>query len=440
MLESIILMSCRSPFLDDAKIYAPMANMYLKSYMNKYKPHVNVVLGDDSYDLEHPEKFESFDAIGISIMTPQREEALNLLKIIKSKYPKKTVIAGGPHCKYYFKEIENEPWDYIVPLDGERAIIQIIDGGKQRIISDIMSKQDINEQPRPDRSSETAIRMLNNYHYTINGRNAATMMTARGCPEQCTFCEEAMSVVKWSNQENLEAEMNDIKNLGYGGVYIFDDLFAIAMPKVKPICRALSRRDLIYRCNGQVRYFTKWGDEFAKLLSSTGCYEIAFGFESGNQTILDNVKKRTTVEMNYKATEYAKMQGLRVKAFLMIGLPGETMETIADTEKFIATSGIDDFQLSIFYPYKGTAIRDAIDKGQNSVDLMFIGEGLGAYGQKGGSTESVIRTSCLSAEQLLTERDRIVKKYKPKAHQQKWKDEDKFFQTHEITKVDGFEV
>jgi len=144
--------------------------------------------------------------------------------------------------------------------------------------------------------------------------------------------------------------------------------------------------------------------------------------------------------MNYKATEYAKMQGLRVKAFLMIGLPGETMETIADTEKFIATSGIDDFQLSIFYPYKGTAIRDAIDKGQNSVDLMFIGEGLGAYGQKGGSTESVIRTSCLSAEQLLTERDRIVKKYKPKAHQQKWKDEDKFFQTHEITKVDGFEV
>ena len=72
-IESLLLLSCRSPFLDDAKIYVPMANLYLKSYVNKYLPNINVTIGDDNYDLSNPEMFEPYDAIGLSIMTPQRE-------------------------------------------------------------------------------------------------------------------------------------------------------------------------------------------------------------------------------------------------------------------------------------------------------------------------------------------------------------------------------
>ena len=111
----------------------------------------------------------------------------------------------------------------------------------------------------------------------------------------------------------------------------------------------------------------------------------------------------------------------------MIGLPGETINTIRDTEDFIKNSGIDDFQLAIYYPFAGTQIRDSIDRGDNFVDIKFEGEGLGAYGQKGGKTESVVCTSALSSQQLMEERDRLVKTYKPRSHSQM---NDGFFEAH----------
>src|SRR3990167_8362618 len=258
----------------------------------------------------------------------------------------------------------------------------------------------------------------------------------------CTFCEEAKTVAKWSSLENLCLEMDDIVNLGFRGVYLFDDLFAIAMPVVKPICAELKKRDLIYRCNGQANFFTKWGENFAKLLADSGCYEIAFGHESGSQKILDNVTKITSVKQNYDSVKYAKKYGIKVKSFIMLGLPGEDEETIKDTERFIANAGMDDFQLAVYYPYKGTQIRDAIDRGESGFDLHFEGEGLGAYGQKGGSSESVVSTNRYTSKELLAIRDELVRKYKPESHTNKWKD--KFFDTahkdyklEDLKKCDG---
>lgn len=428
-LENILLLSCRSPFLDDSKIYCPMANLYLKAFLNKFNPKCNVTLGDDNYDID----FSQFDAVGISVMTPQREEASKLAREIKSKHPEKTIIVGGPHIKHYKNEAEKNPnFDYLVPLDGERPLLDLSLGKqKSRVLVDVMSKEDIAKSPRPDRTSDNAIEVIGHYNYRLGGRRATTMMTSRGCPMACAFCEDARTIAKWSSLENLREEMDDIKRLNFGAVYLFDDLFAIAMDKVRPIAEELKKRDLIYRCNGQANFFTKWGEEFAKLLSDTGCYEIAFGHESGNQTILDNVDKKTKVWQNYKSVEYARKYGIKVKSFLMIGLPGETYETIQDTIRFINEAKPDDFQLSIYYPFRGTQIRDRIDRGE-TFDLYFEGEGLGAYGQKGGNTESVVRTRELSSQELLQIRDEIVKAYKPVSHGEMWKD--KFFETPKIYK------
>ena len=427
-VKRLALLSCRSPFLDDSKIYAPMASLYLKSWVEE-KTDTEVFLADDDYDLDQPERFDDFDAVGISIMTPQREEAHKIAESLKAHNPDRIVIAGGPHVKHYKEEVAANPnFDFVVPLDGEKSLVEIVQGETtDRILTSVMSKKDIETAPRPDRTSPNARKVLSQYHYKLNGRPSTTMMSARGCPMACTFCEDARTAAKWTGIESLEAQMDDIVRLGYGGVYLFDDLFAIAMPKVEPIAKALKERDLIYRCNGQANFFTKWGEDFAKLLGETGCVEIAFGHESGSQTILDNVQKRTSVEQNYQSVQYAKKHGLRVKSFLMLGLPGENDETIAATERFIQTAGMDDFQLAVYYPYKGTQIRDAIDRGEAGFDLTFEGEGLGAYGQSGGSSESVVRTARYTSTELLSIRDELVRKYKPQSHAQKW-EEDKFFE------------
>jgi anaerobic magnesium-protoporphyrin IX monomethyl ester cyclase len=422
-------MSCRSPFLDDSKIYPPLANLYLKSFIENHTRDIEVILGDDDYDcVDRFSEDGEFDAIGISVMTPQRHEADALACQINQNHPDALVIAGGPHVKHYLNDmLTTQDYDHLVPHDGELALLNIMLGGQPRVVEHRMSRQQIEDAPRPDRTSIEALNLLCKYSYKLNGRWATTMMTARGCPMACKFCEDANTQTRSSSIGNIEAQLDDIKRQQYGGVYIFDDLFAIAVPKVKPIADALKARDLIYRCNGQANIFAR-SEDLAKLLADTGCVEIAFGHESGSQRILDRVDKRTTVEQNYLSVEYAKKHGIRVKSFLMLGLPGEDNLSLAETEAFIRDSGIDDFQLSIYFPYKGTAIRDEIDRGV-AQDIFMVSDGLGAYGQRGGSTEATVATPAFTAEKLLKIRDAIVTRYKPKSHSKKWGD--KFFERAE---------
>jgi anaerobic magnesium-protoporphyrin IX monomethyl ester cyclase len=435
----VTLLSLRSPFLDDSKVYPPLSNLYLKSYIEKHTNHKVIVI-DDDYNFEDKSWIDQSDVIGLSIMTPQRHEAWEVARQIKYHKPEITLIGGGPHVKHYHEDMirtdeGSKFFDFLIPRDGEKPLVKILnEEWHSKILIDDMSKQEIINAPRPDRTSINSRFLLERYSYTLAGRNATTLMTARGCPEKCTFCEDAETGIRWSGIDTLTEEMNDISDLGYKGVYIFDDLFAIAMPKVKPIVRELSKRDLVFRCNGQARYFTRKDEEFAKLLSDNGCVEIAFGFESGSQEILDNVQKRTTIKQNYDSVAYAKKHGIRVKGFMMLGLPGENWDTINETEKFIRDSGIDDFQLAIYMPYKGTQIRKAMDTGE-SIDLkMIVAEASGAYGIKGGGSPVEVRTSALSAKDLESARDYLITRYKPHSHTTAMKDA--FFETHEVTSTD----
>ncbi len=433
-IKRLLLLTCRSPFLDDSKIYCPLANLYLKAYVNHFLPHVEVDVGDDEYDPATVDWIEPYDAIGISIMTPHRGAALQLARAVKSRWPDKIVIAGGPHVKHYLTEMLGQPgYDFLVPLDGEEALVQILTGrAVSRVVATVLSRDDVLHQPRPDRCSDNAVSVLRRYHYSLGGCTATTMMTARGCPEQCTFCEDAMTQVRWSSLDSITAQLDDVVGLGYSGVYIFDDLFAMSPVKIRPICEHLLSRDLKYRCNAQARYFTRCGEELARLLSSTGCYEIAFGAESGSQTILDNIRKRCTVAQNYKTVAYAKKHGLIVKAFILLGLPGETWETLAETEAFIRDAGCDDFQCAVYMPFKGTQIRDALDRGMR-IDLIpdpkgGDGEVTGAYAIRGGNSAYEVRTAALASDDLHAFRDYLVSRYRPTSHSAMWSKQDHFFE------------
>lgn len=430
--KSLLLMSCRSPYLDSDKVYPPLANLYLKAAVNEQLPNTKVDLADE-YDLSDKTMFNGYTHVGISIMTPQREEASKVIEAIRYNSPDTKIVLGGPHVHHYLDESLGMGADFLVPNDGQRSLVNILKVGIASnrtpvMYKDIMSRSEWSAQPRPDRTSDKALEFLAGYSYNLNGKKAGTLLTATGCPMLCTFCEDAETRVRWSPLEKIGLELDDIKAQGNEGVYLFDDLFAIAQKKVEPITELIADRGLIYRCNGQANFFTKNGEDFAKMLADTGCVEIAFGHETGSQKILDNTRKQTTVLQNYQSVEFAKKHGINVKSFLMLGLPGETEETIKATEKFIEETQPDDFQLAVYSPYKGTQIRDAIDAGDDTQDLFFEGEKQMAYGQKGGKSEACVRTGELSSDELLAHRDRIVEKYRPKSHTAAW--DDKFFDTH----------
>lgn len=424
MSQKLLLVSCRSPFLENDRIYPPLGLLYLKAACNLFAPHIQVDLADE-YDLDNPEIFADYDFIGVSIMTPQRAEAKRILETVKSNWPQKIMIAGGPHVLHYADDIQNDPWDYLVKGDGEKVLPLILSGEPvERISQEQISAKELALMPKPNRLAE--FEFLKKYKYRLRDLNATTMLTGRGCPMNCKFCEDARTNIRWTSLGNTETELNDIVQLGYQGVYLFDDLFAINLNKCQPYLDLLKASGLKFRCNVHAKFMT---EEFAKALAEAGCIEVAFGAESGSQTMLDRMDKMTTVQQNFDCVRFCKKYGIVVKAFVMIGLPGETRETVAETEKFIMESGVDDAQIAIYYPYKGTQFRTEMEKG-TADDLFFSGEGLGAYGTRSELTQSVVRTKELSAQELIQIREDLIRKYKFATHTTRNKEDADFFDTH----------
>ena len=110
MIERLLLISCRSPFLDNDKIYPPLGLMYLHQAIKQTLP-VNVTI-TDKYDFTDPKWLDDYDAIGVSIMTPQRFESDKILKFIKTHKPEIITIAGGPHVKHYLEDMLETERDF----------------------------------------------------------------------------------------------------------------------------------------------------------------------------------------------------------------------------------------------------------------------------------------------------------------------------------------
>jgi len=416
--KKVLLVSLRTRFIDDDRVYPPLGLLYLSSALKKEGHDVDIE--DDFNGGDRIIKdYDNYDFIGVQVATPQKEETKKIFEYFKDKDKRPILIIGGPHAKFYTEEVVKEDWDHIVIGHGEQVLINIINGVENnRIVTGLLSQEEFDNLPVPDRLENEEF--VKKYSHTFGGedKKATTFMSGRGCPMGCTFCEEARSAVRWKSIEKAKQEFDEIEKLGFNAIYIIDDLFTISPKKAEPYVRELKNRGIIYRCNGHVKFMTP---EFASLLAETGCVEVGIGVESGSQEILDIVDKKITVEQAYKCIKMLKDVGIRVRAFFMIGLPGETYETIKETERFIATSGIDDFQLTIYAPYKGTKIRDDIDKGSQDIDLFIDGEAF-AHTFKGGKAEAKIRTKALSSEEMLAERERLLKTYKPASHTKSRKD------------------
>jgi hypothetical protein len=253
----------------------------------------------------------------------------------------------------------------------------------------------------------------------------------------CAFCEHCGTVPKWFSPRHFQAEIDDIADQSFNAVMIFDDLFALSPKRLEPYLRILEARHkrdgMIFRCFGHANILCKYPGLF-KQLADAGCVEIGIGAESASQQILDAMGKKTKVAQLHACVQQAARQHIKIKAFFMIGLPGETEATFSRTHDFIRFyrekyPAHFDFDLSVFFPYRGTLIGDAIrmpdgesvmirgkriDRTSFNLRLRsgytwpMIDAGImGAYKKKGGDSDLVIesydwkcRKVLLTAEQI----------------------------------------
>ncbi|MHB1418865.1 MAG: B12-binding domain-containing radical SAM protein [Bacillota bacterium] len=189
-----------------------------------------------------------------------------------------------------------------------------------------------------------------------------TDLTTRGCFSKCIYCMSpgfyGAKVRARSAQNVLDGFRKHIEN-GYKEVYIRDELFTAFRSRNREICRGMLREkmDLTWLCS--VKVGTANLDDL-KLMKEAGCHTIKIGVESGSQKILDNIKKGITLDQTRQIFEWANSIGLDTHAHLMIGNPGETVETLGETIKFVKEIDPTTVTFGILTPYPGTKLFDTV--------------------------------------------------------------------------------
>jgi radical SAM superfamily enzyme YgiQ (UPF0313 family) len=182
------------------------------------------------------------------------------------------------------------------------------------------------------------------------------IVTSRGCTAGCMYCIKHVSY-QWSvrlrSPEKIVEELKLLGELGIRNVHMYADLFTVSREQVVEICQRILREGLKIRwtCNSRVDYVD---EEMLRLMGKAGCWMISWGIESGNEAILKNARKGADPKKAARALRWAKAAGIKNWGYFIIGLPGETEETIQETIAFAKKLPLDLALFHVAAPYPGT--------------------------------------------------------------------------------------
>jgi radical SAM superfamily enzyme YgiQ (UPF0313 family) len=182
------------------------------------------------------------------------------------------------------------------------------------------------------------------------------IVPSRGCPAGCKYCIKHVSYnysVRLRSAENIMAELWSLKKLGVNNVMLYADLFTVNREQVIAICKAMieEKIDMKWMCNSRVDYVD---EEMLKLMGQAGCHMISWGIESGSEEILKRARKGADPAKAEQALTWAKTAGIKNFGYFIIGLPGETEETIQQTITFSKKLPLNVAIFHIAAPYPGT--------------------------------------------------------------------------------------
>src|SRR3989338_2670367 len=269
------------------------------------------------------------EIVGLAAVTILIDRAVVITKAIKAVAPKTLIVIGGPHPTQMPEDtLRDTGCDMVIKGEAELTFRDIAANPKlflEKKIVDGTMVRDLNTFPFPARhllDMKKYNSLPNNYRVS---ENVFQMMTTRGCPYTCTFCASANGKYRQRSVENVIAEIKHLKE------------------------------------KYNVQEIAFW-DEIVTAMARTGCWNMFFGIESGNQEMLDNIKKKTTLEMIRKGVAMVKKTGIEVRGSFILGLPGETPEQGRKTIDFAIELDPDYAQFSIATPFPGTELWNTADK------------------------------------------------------------------------------
>ena len=342
----------------EVKIFDYVVSGYSKEKLQKamedFKPHV----------------------VGSTSVTMSFPQAAVIITDAKEIDPSVVTIMGGPHVSFWAREtLEEFPAvDCIVVGEGEQTIAEItpllaqgqtlenVPGLILRHKGEIINTghrdfiQDLDALPMPARH------LLPLSRYKALGF-PVSIITSRGCPNQCIFCLGRRMVghkVRYRSTAKVVDEIQALLDMGFNRINVADDLFTSNKKRVREVCNEIKKRGLKFGWSAFSRVNTVDKETFA-LMRETGCDCVSFGIESGNQEMLKRVKKGITLEQARKAIAVCKEVDILAHASFMVGLPGETHETMADSERFAKSLGAI-YGYHFLAPFPGTTVMENIEE------------------------------------------------------------------------------
>lgn len=207
---------------------------------------------------------------------------------------------------------------------------------------------------------------LEKYRMPLIKGSFTFIVSSRGCPAGCIFCIKHVNyqnVTRLRSPELLVEEMWQLKKLGVHNIHMYADLFTVNRDQVVELCKLMIKEkiNIKWTCNSRVDYVD---EEMLKLMAQAGNWLISWGIESGNEQILKHARKGIHPGNAETALIWARKSGIKNWGYFIIGLPGETEETIRNTIDFSKKLPLDIALFHIAAPHPGTPFfYEVVEKG-----------------------------------------------------------------------------
>jgi radical SAM superfamily enzyme YgiQ (UPF0313 family) len=359
----------------------PISILYLAASLRQAGEDV-IVIDVDHGDLSTARMVKRLvgyapDLIGIPLFSSHLRQAHNLVQALDPDRFGWKILLGGPHATARPQEVLEafDKCDYVLRGESEQSLVELvrslrgggdldsIKGLSYRLGDHIINNPDAPVNRDLDSIPFPARDLLSDAYgdgtYWRMGHKGVTdvMISSRGCPYRCNFCFKISSKFRMRSPENILEELVYIRSQGTRNVHIMDDLFVFHKARCLKVLSLIKEQRLNMEFKVRARV-DRIDDELLVAMKETGVKSVVYGIESGSQTVLDAMNKRTTVEMNYSAIAMTKKAGLQCYADLFLGFPGETPDTIRETAELLMKAKPTAINMSVMYPLPGTTVYD----------------------------------------------------------------------------------
>jgi anaerobic magnesium-protoporphyrin IX monomethyl ester cyclase len=346
------------------------------------------------------------DVLGATSVTLNFPGAAAIVCEAKRHRPSLVTLMGGPHVSFSAERTLNDypGIDLIVAGEGERTIAELMAAGfdpeKWDKIPGVVFRRDgriIDAGPRPFTEDLDALPLPARHLLPLSRYQALgysiSIITSRGCPYSCIFCQGRRMVgnrVRLRKASLVVDEIEEILSYGIDRINVADDLFVSSRGKVKEVCDEILRRGLKFAWSAFARVNTV-DLETLQLMRKAGCDSISFGVETGNPEMLKLIRKGITLDQVRYAVSLCRQAGILAHTSFIVGLPGETAETLRETGEFAASLG-SLYGYHFLAPFPGTTVREEVGK----YDLEILTDDWTRY----DANSAIVRTSALSPEAM----------------------------------------